>query len=50
MTKEELNHAYKSGETHAVYTDTDSVIIDGRDKTPSMYDYASIILKVFENV
>lgn len=32
MTKEELNRIYKSGETHAVYNDTDSVIIDGRDK------------------
>ena len=53
MTKDELNHvnyAFNNGETHAVYHDTDSVIIDGRDKTPCMYDYAGIILKVLGNV
>lgn len=53
MTKDELNrvnYAFNNGETHAVYTDTDSIIIDGRDKTPCMYDYAAIILKVLENV
>ena len=52
MTKDELNilNIFESGNTHAVYVDTDSVIIDGRDKTPCMYDYAGIILKVLENV
>lgn len=53
MTKDELNlvtHVFNNGETHAIYTDTDSVIIEGRDKTPCMYEYAGIILKVLENV
>lgn len=53
MTKDELNlvtHAFNNGDTHAIYTDTDSIIVDGRDRTPCMYDYADLILRVLDNV
>lgn len=46
LSKDDLKDVFYNGETHAVYTDTDSVVIDGHDKTLCMYDYADIILKI----
>lgn len=43
---ERLKIAFKGGVTHCGgYIDTDSVI-DGRDKSVSMYDYADYIIKM----
>ncbi len=47
ITKSELKaikEAFNSGNTHAVYADTDSIVIDGSDKTLCMYDHAKELL------
>lgn len=43
--REAIKEAFESGNTHAVYIDTDSCVIDGRDKTFCVYDYARELLK-----
>lgn len=45
--KEAVKEAFNSGNTHAVYADTDSIVIDGRDKTLCMYDHAKELLKLW---
>ena len=40
----QLKRAFDSGQTHAVYTDTDSCI-ESHDTALCMYDYADILLK-----
>ena len=48
LTKEQqkaIRKAYRKGASKAVYTDTDSVVIDGRDKTFCVYDHAKELLK-----
>lgn len=42
---EAIKEAFESDNTHAVYIDTDSCVIDGRDKTFCVYDYAKELLK-----
>lgn len=44
---EAIKEAFESGNTHAVYADTDSIVIDGRDKTLCMYDHAKELLKLW---
>lgn len=57
MTKRELNlltKIFHDGETHAIYIDTDSVkvndsvMVDGRDHAPCMYDYAKELLTLLK--
>lgn len=45
--KEAVKEAFNSGNTHAVYADTDSIVIDGSDKTLCMYDHAKELLKLW---
>lgn len=40
-----LREVFHSGNTHAVYTDTDSVHIVSKDSTLCMYDHAEELLK-----
>ena len=40
-----LKEIFHSGKTHAIYVDTDSIKIDGRDRTPCMYDFAKELLE-----
>lgn len=49
MNEQELKDIFYNGKTHAVHIDNDSVIIDGRDRTPCMYEYAKEILCYLQN-
>lgn len=40
-----IRKKFRKGASKAVYADTDSFIIDGRDKTFCVYDYAKELLK-----
>lgn len=43
--REAVRNAFKSGDTHMVYMDTDSVHIVSKDTTLCMYDHAAELLK-----
>ncbi|MBO4695619.1 MAG: hypothetical protein J5656_06890 [Clostridia bacterium] len=45
--KNKIKEAFYQGNTHAVYTDTDSIIVS-KDTSLCMYDYATNILKIME--
>ena len=43
--REAVRNAFKSGDSHMIYADTDSVHIVSKDTTLCMYDHAAELLK-----